>query len=70
MSAITPESTLGRRLEHGKISRALCLEALDRIELQDRLLEDLEDIALEGGDTWSLDKIAEVLGPLNTRIPR
>jgi len=29
---ITPESTLLRRLTHGKMSRALCLEAGDRIE--------------------------------------
>jgi len=70
MSAITPESTLVRRLVHGKISRALCLEAVDRIEAQERLLSDLEDMALEGGDVWTLERIAEVLGPLNTRIPR
>ena len=44
MNDITLESTLVRRLEHGKMSRALCLEAGDRIEELEATIKRMRDV--------------------------
>jgi len=57
MTDITLNSTLVRRLNHGKMSRALCLEAGDRInELEERI-----ELALRLEQTDIVGFISEAL---------